>query len=80
MYKLSPKYEVTSDEEKLIYQLNEKSILENIKFLCKSIESLDEKNKQIDNYTKAISIVARKDLVVQNCLLNVLIYSGYSSY
>lgn len=80
VYKLSPKYVVTAQEETLKFQLNEKSILDNIKDLCKNIESLEEQHEQINNYINVISIVARKDLVAQYCSLNVLIYSGYLHY
>lgn len=76
VYKLSPKYEVLTQEEKPKFQLNEKSILDNIKDLCKNIESLEEQHEQINNYINVVSIVARKDLVAQYCSLNVLIYSG----
>lgn len=80
VYKLSPKYEVVTPKEKWKFQLNEKSILKNIKDLCKNIESVEEQHEQINNYINAVSIVARKDVVAKYCSLNVLIYSGYNFY
>ncbi|XP_022165272.1 uncharacterized protein LOC111030188 isoform X2 [Myzus persicae] len=76
VYKLSAKYEVVTQEEELKFKFNEKSILENIKNLCKSIESLEEQHENLNKYINAVSIVARKDLVAQLCSLNILIYSG----
>lgn len=80
VYKLSAKYEVVTQEEELKFKFNEKSILENIKNLCKSIESLEEQHENLNKYINAVSIVARKDLVAQLCSLNILIYSGCIVY
>lgn len=79
VYKLSTKLEVISQEE-LKHTFNEKSVLENIKDLCKSIESLEEQHEKINKYINAVSIVARKDLVAKYCSSNILIYSGYIAY
>lgn len=78
VYKLSSKYEVITQEEDHKFKFNEKCILEDIKKLCKSIESLEEQHDKMNKYINAVSIVARKDLVAQYCSLNILIYSGYS--
>lgn len=75
VYKLSPKY-VISQKTELKFKFNENSILEDIKNLYKGIELLEEQHTKIDKYIDAVSIVARKDLIVQCCSLNVLIYSG----
>lgn len=78
VYKLFPKYEViTQEEEQEKFKFDEKCVLENIKKLCKSIESLEERHEKMDKYINAVSIVARKDLVAQYCSSNVLIYSGH---
>lgn len=79
VYKLIPKYEkMALDEQK--FKLNEKCVLENIKTLCKSIESLEEQQNKMDRYIDAVSISAWKDLVAQYCSLNVSIYSGNGSH
>ncbi|KAL4131403.1 hypothetical protein QTP88_008719 [Uroleucon formosanum] len=75
VYKLSAILEVITQEEELKFKFNEKSILENIKYFCKSIESLEEQHENMNKYINAISIVARQDLVAQYCSLNILIYS-----
>lgn len=82
VYKLSPKYEVITQEitEDHNFKFNEKCVLEDIKKLCKSIESLEEQHDKMNKYINAVSIVARKDLVAQYCSLNILIYSGYSAH
>lgn len=80
VYKLSTKLEVITKEEELKFKFNEKSILENIKILCKKIESLKEQHDNMNKYINAVSIVARKDLVAQHCSINILIYSGYIVY
>jgi len=80
VYKLSAKLEITTQEEELKFKFNEKSILENIKNLCQSIESLEEQQENMNKYINAVSIVARKDLVAQFCSLNILIYSGCIVY
>jgi len=79
VYKLSAKLEVITQEE-LKFKFNEKSILENIKNLCKSIQSLEEQHENMNKYINAVSIVARQDLVAQFCSLNILIYSGCILY
>lgn len=76
VYKLSPKYEVITQEEEPKFKFNEKCVLENIKELCKSIESLEEQQDKMNKYINAVSVVARKDLIAQYCSLNILIYSG----
>lgn len=80
VYKLIPKYEKMTQKDGHKFKLNEKCVLENIKKLCKSIESLEEQHKKIDKYINAVSIVARKNLVAQYCSSNVSIYSGYSPH
>lgn len=80
VYKLSAILEVITQEEELKFKFNEKSILENIKYFCKSIESLEEQHENMNKYINAISIVARQDLVAQYCSLNILIYSGCIVY
>lgn len=80
VYKLSPKYEISTQEEEIKFKFNEQIILKSIKDLCKSIESLEEQHEKMNKYIHAISIVARKDLVAQYCSLNILIYSGNSLY
>lgn len=80
VYKLSAKHEVITQEEELKFKFNEKSTLENIKVLCKNIESLEEQHDNMNKYINAVSIVARKDSVAQYCSLNLLIYSGYIVY
>jgi len=75
VYKLSAQLEVITQEE-LKFKFNEKPILENIKNLCKNLESLEEQHENMNKYINAVSIVARKDLVAQFCSLNILIYSG----
>ncbi|XP_001948571.1 uncharacterized protein LOC100165824 [Acyrthosiphon pisum] len=75
VYKLSAKLEVITQEE-LMVKFDEKSILENIKNLCKSIQSLEEQHENMNKYINAVSIVARQDLVAQFCSFNILIYSG----
>lgn len=80
VYKLSAILEVITQEDELKFKFNEKSILENIKYFCKSIESLEEQHENMNKYINAISIVARQDLVAQYCSLNILIYSGCIVY
>lgn len=80
VYKLIPKYEKMTQENEQKFKVNEKCVLDNIKKLCKRIESLEEQHKKIDKYINAVSIVAQKDLVVQYCSSNVSIYSGYGSH
>lgn len=80
VYKIIPRYEKNTQEIDHKFKLNEKCVLENIKKLCKSIESLEEQHKTMDKYINAVSIVARKDLVAQYCSINVSIYSGYGSH
>lgn len=75
VYKLNPKYEEIIQGE-LKVKLNENDILENIKDLCKSIESIEEQHKKLNKYINAVAVVARKDLIAQYCSLNILIYSG----
>lgn len=80
VYKLSTKYDIISENKEFKFKFNEKSVLENIKCLCKNIESLEEQQKKMNEYINAVSLVARKDFIAQYCSLNVLIYSGYSAY
>jgi len=80
VYKLSINLEVITKEDELKFKFNEKSILENIKILCKNLESLKEQHDDMNKYINAVSIVARKDLVAQHCSLNILIYSGCIVY
>jgi len=68
---------VITNKEELKFKFNEKSILVNIKGLCKSLESLQNEREKMDKFVNAISSIARKDSVAQNCSMNVLIYSGY---
>lgn len=77
VYELSPKYEVITQAEEHKFKFDESFILDNIKGLCKNIEILQEEQEQLNKFVNVISIVARKDLVAQNCSMNVLIYSGY---
>lgn len=79
MYKLSPKYDTITREERFKFKFNnENSILEDIQNLCKGIESLEEQHEKMNKYISAVSIAARKDLVAQYCSFNVLLYSGYN--
>lgn len=75
MYTLSPKYEKVPQE--LRFKFDEKIILNDIKNLYKSLELLTNQHDNMKKYINAVSIIARKDLVAQNCSINVLIYSGY---
>lgn len=75
-YKLTHKFMVITDQEELKFKFNEKYILENIKDLCKNIETLEEQHKRMDQYISAVSVVARKDFVAEHCSVKVLIYSG----
>jgi len=79
VYKLSTKLEVIT-QEKLKLKFNEKSVLENIKDLCKRLESLEKQHENMNKYIHAVSIVARKDLVAQYCSSNILIYSGCTAF
>lgn len=79
VYKLSPNYEVITQEENK-FKFNEEIVLKKIKDLCKNIESLEKQHEKIDSYVNALSIVARKDLIAQYCSFDVLIYSGNCFY
>lgn len=76
IYKLSLKYEVITQHEELKLKFNEKDILDDIKDICKNIESLQEQHEKMNKYINAVSIVARKSLVAEHCSINILIYSG----
>jgi len=76
LYKLSSKYEMIIHEEELKFKFNKKCILDNIKDLCKSLELLQDEHEKMNKFVNAISSIARKDSIAQNCSMNVLIYSG----
>lgn len=78
LYIITLKYKIITQDEEPKIKFNEKSILKNMKDLCKNIESLEEQHEKMNKYIHAVSLVARKDLVAQHCSLNVLIYSGNS--
>lgn len=75
VYKLSPNYQVISQENNK-FKFNEEIVLKNIKDLCKSIESIEKQQQKMDLYINAVSLVARKDLIAQYCSFDILIYSG----
>ncbi|XP_050525143.1 uncharacterized protein LOC126896420 isoform X2 [Daktulosphaira vitifoliae] len=79
IYKLSPINQKITENKEQKYDLKLDDILTDIKKVCENCEILESQNNKINLYINAISLVARKKLIVKEISVNLLIYSGHKA-
>ncbi|XP_050425102.1 uncharacterized protein LOC126836102 [Adelges cooleyi] len=80
VYKLSSAYHnIVKKEKDSKCNFETDNLLLDIKDICKSNELLAKQNDQVDLYLKAISLVARKNLIIEHSSFDLLIYSGHNA-